>query len=429
MNCRYLAITVVAASIGCGQLCSAQNPISPMGVYIPDPSARVFEDGRMYIYGSLDVTDDDYCSDHYHVLSSDDLCHWTLKENAFKWKETLYAPDAWYKDGRYYLYFDCPGGAEWVAEGKNPDGPFRKAVQIEGLDQIDPCIFIDDDGQAYYYWGQFSGKGARMNPDLKTLDMSTMVDGLVTEGDHYFHEGSFVFKRGKYYYYTYASVRRQNQPTCLSYAMSESPLGPYEYKGEIIDNAGCDPGVWNNHGSVVKFKGQWYVLYHRSTHGTRFMRKACIEPLEFREDGTIVEAEMTTQGAAGPLDAYESLDAARACLLHGDLQIRLDSPMREVLCMKADGWAAYKYLDFSDNAPSSVTIRLRPRRAGWIGLGLDQVYRGHEAEFDVPEGNGSDWVELTAELDSDITGVHAIFLHMGSDNHDSFDIDWIRFNR
>ena len=428
MNTRYLAISIVAALLGCGHVCSAQNPISPMGVYIPDPSARVF-DGRMYIYGSLDVKDDDYCSDHYHVLSSDDLCHWTLTENAFKWKETLYAPDAWCKDGRYYLYFDCPGGAEWVAEGKHPDGPFRKAVQIEGPDQIDPNIFVDDNGQAYYFWGQFSGKGAKMNPDLKSLDWSTMVDGLVTEKEHYFHEGSFVFKRGKYYYYTYASIRRQNQATCLSYAMSESPLGPYVYKGEIIDNAGCDPGVWNDHGSVVEFKGKWYVLYHRSTHGTRFMRKACIEPIEFREDGTIIEAEMTTQGAAGPLDAFQQLDAARACLLHGDLQIRLDSPSREVLCMKQDGWAAYKYLDFGDKAPSSVTIRVRPGKSGWIGLGLEQVYWGSEVDFDLPEGNGRDWVELTAKLDSDITGVHAIFLHLSSDTQDGIDVDWIRFNR
>lgn len=417
----------MAALLGCGHVCHAQNPISPMGVYIPDPSARVI-DGRMYIYGSLDVSDDDYCSDHYHVLSSDDLCNWTLSENAFKWKDTLYAPDLWCKDGRYYLYFDCPGGAEWVAEGKHPDGPFRHAVRIEGPDQIDPSIFVDDDGQAYYFWGQFSGKGAKMNPDMKTLDWSTMVDGLVTENEHHFHEGSFVFKRGKYYYYTYASVRRQYQATCISYAMSESPLGPYVYMGEIIDNAGCDPGVWNNHGSVVEFNGKWYVLYHRSTHGTRFMRKACIEPLEFREDGTIIEAEMTTQGVAGPLDAYKELDAARACLVQGGLQVRLDTPSREVLCMKGDtGWAAYKYLDFGSEAPASVTIRVRPRRTGWIGVGFDQYYKGSEVEFDVPEGDG--WMELTAKMDSDLTGVHAVLLHTSSDSQDSFDIDWIRFNK
>ena len=413
-----------------GAAAIAQNPISPMGVYIPDPSARVYDDGKMYVYGSLDVNDDSYCSDHYHVLSSDDLCQWTLDRDTFIWKENLYAPDMWYRGGKCYLYFDCPGGTEWMAVGDNPAGPFLNAERIEGPDQIDPNVFVDDDGQAYYFWGQFSGKGAKMNPDLKSIDMSTMVDGLVTEKDHYFHEGSFVFKRGKYYYYTYASVRRRHQPTCISYAMSESPLGPYRYMGEIIDNAGCDPAVWNNHGSVVEFKGRWYVLYHRSTHGTRFMRKACIEPLTFREDGTIIEAEMTTQGASGPLDAYRNLDAARACLLHGDLQIRYDkASSREILCIKDDGWAAYKYLEFSEEAPASVTIRVRPAKAGRIGVVADQIYRGHIAEFDVPEGNGSDWVELTAQTEPGLTGVHAIFLEMSSDDRSGLDIDWIRFNR
>lgn len=72
---------------------------------------------------------------------------------------------------------------------------------------------------------------------------------------------------------------------------------------------------------------------------------------------------------------------------------------------------------------------VRPRKSGWIGVGFDQVYRGHSAEFDVPEGNGTEWVELTAKMDSDLTGVHAVFLHMSSDLQDCFDIDWIRFNR
>lgn len=146
------AISIIGAAVLFAAAAKAQNPISPMGVYIPDPFARVFN-GRMYVYGSLDVKENDYCSDRYHVLSSDDLRHWTLTENAFKWKKTLYAPDMWCKDGKYYLYFDCPGGDEWVAEGKSPEGPFRKAVQIEGPDEIDPNIFVDDDGQAYYFWG------------------------------------------------------------------------------------------------------------------------------------------------------------------------------------------------------------------------------------------------------------------------------------
>ena len=151
----------------------AQNPISPMGVYIADPSSRVV-DGRLYVYGSLDVSPGRYCSKDYHVLSSPDLRNWTLHPYSFRNDIDLYAPD------------------------------------------------------------------------MKTLDMSTQVDGIVTEKDHFFHEGSYVVKRGGYYYFIFADISRNGRPTCLGYAMATSPLGPYEYKGVIIDNAGCDPETWNN---------------------------------------------------------------------------------------------------------------------------------------------------------------------------------------
>ena len=106
------------------------------------------------------------------------LKHWTLHPYSFRNDETLYAPDAWYKDG-----------SEYVAVSDSPTGPFKDGVKIEGPSQIDPCIFVDDDGQAYYFWGQFSAKGARMNPDMKTLDWSTYVDGIVTEAVLLMHSG------------------------------------------------------------------------------------------------------------------------------------------------------------------------------------------------------------------------------------------------
>ena len=194
----WMAGVLVAASPS-----SAQNPIVPMGTYIADPSSRVMPDGRLYVYGSTDLTPDKYCSKEYHVLSTADLKQWTMHRNSFSWGETLYAPDVMLRDGTYYLYYDVPDGSEYVAVGDSPSGPFRDGVKIEGPRQIDPNIFIDDDGQAYYYWGQFSAKGARMNTDMKTLDLSSVVDGLVTEKEHHFHEGSYVIKRGKYYYYIY----------------------------------------------------------------------------------------------------------------------------------------------------------------------------------------------------------------------------------
>ena len=406
----------------------AQNPISPMGLYTADPTARVGLDGKMYIYGSNDVSTDFYCSDFYNVLSSSDLQNWTICPRTFEWEGTLYAPDLIYKDGTYYLYFDPMQGGEYVAEGKSPTGPFLNTTLIEGPQQIDPNIFIDDDGQAYYFWGQFSGKGAKMNPDMKTLDLSTMVDGLVTEKEHNFHEGSYVIKRGKCYYYTYADIGRNGRPTCIGYSMATSPLGPYEYKGVIVDNAGCDPASWNNHGSLVEMNGKWYVLYHRSTHNCVAMRKACIEPISFNEDGTINEVEMTSQGAGKPLCAFDVMDAARACRMGGNVRItRMPGKMdREILNNIQNGdWAEWKYIDFGEKGAKSVTLRVQVEHAGKILLYVDDETEPIGTLI-LPDNKG--WNTFSVKTKK-IKGVHKLRIAVEGDaeKEDLFRLDWLRF--
>ena len=409
---------------------SAQNPISPMGVYIADPTSRVGQDGQLYIYGSLDLTPETYCSDRYHILSSPDLKEWTLHPNSLIWESTIYAPDMMYKDGTYYLYYENPRGDEFVAVSDSPVGPFRDGVKIEGPKQIDPNIFIDDDGQAYYFWGQFSAKGAKMNPDMKTLDMSSMVDGIVTEKDHFFHEGSYVIKREKYYYFIYADISRKGRPTSIGYAMATSPFGPYEYKGVIVDNAGCDPETWNNHGSVVEFNGKWYVLYHRSTHASRAMRKACIETIRFNEDGTIDEVEMTSQGASGPLDAFSKTDAARACLMGGNVRIRLtdgDSEREELGGIRSGDFAVWKYLDFGSGA-DKVTVRVRSGKGGRILFRADGEGGDLLGTMDVPAGGS--WNVLTSEI-KEMGGVHALRMEFEgpAGKNDLFSLDWFAFGK
>ena len=412
-----LAKSLLVVALLLPMVLQAQNPISPAGVYIADPTARVDKDGRLYIYGSRDENPSYYCSNRYHVLSSANLMDWTLYKDAFRNPETLYAPDMLEKDGVYHLYYCTPDGSEYVAVTDKPAGPFRDGVKIDGPQQIDPNIFIDDDGQAYYFWGQFSAKGARMNPDLKTLDWSTYVDGIVTEKGHWFHEGSFVFRRGKYYYYTYADISRNGRPTSIGYAMAESPLGPYTYKGVIVDNAGCDPATWNNHGSLVEFNGRWYVLYHRSTHGCNTMRKACIEPITFNEDGTINEVEMTSQGAGGPLRADEWTDAARACRLRGNVRIVLEGE-REILDQARGGDAAvWKYLDFGEGhnkvtlkARSEAGARIRIRSGSRRGVVIGMV--------NIP--SGGEWTLCSASV-VPVNGVHTVTMEfIGESSLDSF---------
>ncbi|MDR1516947.1 MAG: family 43 glycosylhydrolase [Dysgonamonadaceae bacterium] len=418
---------------------TAQNPISPAGVYIADPTARVDKDGKMYIYGSLDESPKYYCSTRHNVLSSNDLCHWQLFEDTFASAgkgdqvpysdDTLYAPDMIYRNGIYYLYYCLSNITEGVATSKSPTGPFKNGKQIEGAKQIDPTVFIDDDGQAYYYWGQFSLKGAKMNTDMQSIDISSIKDGLVTEKEHHFHEGAFVFKRKGVYYAVFADVSRQDRPTCIGYATSDSPLGTFKYGGVIIDNAGSDPSVWNNHGSVAEFRGQWYVFYHRPTHNCVMMRKACVEPISFREDGSISEVVMTSQGAGKPLVATEKIDAERACLLFGNVRIQLTESQKDneqLSAIRNGDRTAWKYIDYG-NGVTRLEIRVRSQAGGRIEVVGNTPWAGSKGGIDVPPNR--DWTTLSCDIRG-LSGVQTLWLQFhGEKGKDLFDIDYLQFEK
>jgi arabinoxylan arabinofuranohydrolase len=419
----------------------AQNPIVPAGVYIADPSAKVWNDGKLYIYGSLDESTKYYCSWRHHVMKTSDMKNWQITENVFSSKgendqvpysdALLFAPDCAYKDGTWYLYY-CqpdPNAAEGVATGTSPTGPFinGKKMELEGIEEIDPAVFIDDDGQAYYIWGQFQAKIARLKPNMTAIDTSTIVSGFVNEKEHYFHEGGYMVKRNGIYYFVYADMSRANRPTCIGYATSDSPLGPYTYRGVIVDNAHCDPSTWNNHGSIVEFNNQWYVFYHRSTHNSRMMRKACVEPIFFNEDGSINEVEMTSQGAGASLSAFEKIDAERACLLFGNVRIQLEEPGNEELTeIENEDNAAYKYIDFEKGA-TQVSLRVKPLiNGGNISLRLNQPWAKQIAWVNVPGSNSGEWQTITADIEK-TEGVHALWLTFYGENKDMFELDWLQF--
>ena len=182
-----------------------------------------------------------------------------------------------------------PDDSEGVAVSDRPEGPFADPVQLP-CGGIDPAVFIDDDGQAYYYWGQLFSHGVKLNADMVSFDPEEIRDNLVTEEEHFFHEGSSMRKIGDTYYYVYADMER-GKPTALGYSTGKSPLGPFTYRGIIIDNGDCDPASWNNHGSIECVNGQWYVFYHRCSRGVQQHRRLCIEPITIHADGTIDEVK------------------------------------------------------------------------------------------------------------------------------------------
>ncbi|MDZ7724499.1 MAG: family 43 glycosylhydrolase [candidate division KSB1 bacterium] len=436
-------LSIIMLLLGVGSVFS-QNPIVPPGVYIADPSAHVWPDGKLYIYGSLDESPDDYCSHRHHVMVTGDLKSWDILKNRFASAgendevpyndSRLYAPDCMHHDGTYYLYYCQPDpDAEGVATSPDPAGPFKDGQPIDthGHNQIDPSVFIDDDGQAYYMWGQFTLKMAKLAPNMKELDPASVRDSVLTESGHYFHEGAYLAKRNGIYYMVYADLSRADMPTCIGYATSRFPMGPYTYGGVIVDNDQCNPGNWNNHGSIAEFKDQWIVFYHRSTHGSKMMRKACAEPITFNADGSIPEVEMTSQGLGEPLPAVERIDAERACLLQGNVRIRLfESGNEELGAIQHDDKAVFKYIDFGSGV-SKVHIRVAPGHCGGtLQLKADMPWGPMLASVPIPQAESQKTcTTLTHDVKS-ISGVHALWLQFYSDDANpdwNMAVDWLRF--
>ena len=280
--------------------CTAQNNPFIRDLYTADPSAHVWADGRLYVYPSHDVDPPRGCDlmDRYHVYSTDDMVNWTdhgeilnssqvpwgRKEGGFMW-----APDCAYKNGTYYFYFPHPSGTDWnntwktgIATSKSPVGDFKVQgylAEIDSFAMIDPCVFIDTDGQAYFYYGGGSKcKGGKLKENMIELD-GKLQDMTGLED---FHEAAWVFKREGVYYLMYAdNFRRRNR---LQYATSNNPLGPWKSQGVILDPVSSD----TSHGSIVEFKGQWYLFYHTcDISGRGNLRSICFDKLYFNSDGSI----------------------------------------------------------------------------------------------------------------------------------------------
>lgn len=392
----------------------AHNPLLPPTAFVPDVEAHVWADGRIYLYGSYDIAGERrYCSDVYHVFSSDDMLHWIDHGVAFSLADTtwakdcgaLYAPDCAYRDGWYYLYYCVPDGRCGVAKSQSPTGPFQDVGQLQGVQGIDPAVLIDDDGQAYLYWGQLTwGKAACLRDNMVEIDPATITQPL-TVAEHEFHEGSSVKKHNGKYYFLFADTHRHgNRPTCLGYAVSDHPTTGFRYGGVLIDNFGCDPHVWNDHGSMVCFREQWYVFYHRSTHGTEFSRQVCAEPIYFNEDGSIAEVVQTTAGPGKTIPAGERIPAAIACALTGNVRVTYAQadPYPLTLTAVQDGdTATYRYLTFQGE--DTFSIHMQANDDCRVELYIDGRYHG---ELQVP----AEQTSIAAPIPP-LTGDHTLTLH------------------
>ncbi len=305
-------------------------------MYTADPSAHVF-DGRIFVYPSHDIdagipfndNGDHFGMEDYHVFSMSDvngevIDHGlALHVDDVPWAERqMWAPDAAQKDGKYYFYFPAKKADGifqiGVAVGNNPAGPFTaQPLPIEGSYSIDPAVFEDDDGSYYLYFGGLWGgqlehypentyantpvdlkehdqalgpRVAKLSEDMLTFEHSpkqiTILDengAPLTAGDiqrRYF-EGPWLHKFNDLYYLSYST----GDSHLICYATSESPYGPFNYKGVLLE-----PVVgWTTHHSVVEYQGQWYLFYHDSvmSGGVTHLRSMKATPIEHQPDGSI----------------------------------------------------------------------------------------------------------------------------------------------
>ncbi|MCC9165785.1 glycoside hydrolase family 43 protein [Pontibacter harenae] len=280
--------------------------------YTADPAALVYDD-KVYLYAGHDEAPprhEGYVMNEWLVFSSPDMKNWTehavpLDVKEFKWaKSDAWASHVVERNGKFYWYSTVehatiPGKSIGVAVSDSPIGPFKDAIGSALItndmtkhtqifwDDIDPAVFIDDNGQAYIFWGNTVCHYAKLKDNMIELDGPIKTIQLPN-----FTEAPWVHKNKDWYYLSYA----YQFPEKTAYAMSRNIEGPWEYKGILNEVAGNSN---TNHQAIIDFKGQSYFIYHNGsipTDGGSFRRSVCIDYLYYNEDGTMKRVVMTTEG-------------------------------------------------------------------------------------------------------------------------------------
>ena len=452
----------------------AQNPVI-RDQFAADPTARVFNN-KVYVYPSYDIVapegqrQDWFCMADYHVFSSKDLINWTdhgviLSQETVPWGKSdgysMWAPDCVFKNGKYYFYFpNAPkngrGFAIGVATADSPEGPFTcEQEPVKGVSGIDPCVLLDDDGQAYIYWSGMGIRGARLKDNMKELDgelqevkfprregmpeMPPMkVGGQEMKGlPDGFKEGPFAFKRNGWYYLTFPWVRVENGTETLAYAMSKSPLGPWDFKGIIM--AEHANGCWTNHHSIMEYRGQWYIFYHHNAYSPWMdkRRSACIERMSFNADGTICEVKPTLRGV-GINKATDKIQIDRYSGASANVEIEyLDTLNRfrgwQVILPQKGSWVRYNDVDFCcitdgyavvcAKANSNTRFCLREKTAnGKVIARFAVTVKSEMGPF--RRDMSGQWLTLTAPLEYTPKGIADLVLTCEGDG---VDVDWVLF--
>ena len=448
--------------------------------YGADPYALVY-DGRVYIYMTSDtdayeldedgnVVENDYGKiKTLTVISSADMVNWTnhgrIKvaglEGIATWAGNSWAPAITYKNiggkDKFFLYFANNAGSIGVLTADSPTGPWTDPLgeslitkSTPGVEDVvwcfDPAVLMDDDGQAYLYFGGGFNEGESDNPKTARVirlgdDMiSTVGEAQMIDAPCLFEDSGIHKYNGKYYYsyctnFNQSSIEGYPGTGIICYMVSDNPMGPFTYVGEALQNMYQFFEVGgNNHHAFFEFNGQWYVTYHAQTvdkadGDTKGYRSTHINKVEYNEDGTIrpIEADLKGVEQLKAFSPYEETEGATIGWHKGLNAVALTDNLSAApmaLSMINDGdWNAIGGVDFGGNGAKEFQVEAAGKAGGVIELRLDSPDGEKIGEVQIGVGDGKTAETYTCSVNDAAVGEHTLFfVFKGEGGDELFDI-------
>ncbi|MCQ2219185.1 MAG: family 43 glycosylhydrolase [Paludibacteraceae bacterium] len=422
----------------------ADNPIIQT-YYSPDPAPVVIDD-TVFVYTGNDEGGSFFTMNGWRVSSSTDMVNWTdrgtliLQASDFPnaKKNGDWAAQCIRRNGKYYYYVTVEstrgGRAINVGVSDRPEGPFKNALGDKHLagpnwDYIDPTVLIDDDGQAYLYWGNPKLYYAKLNEDM--ISFSTPIQstdqGFAPWGQKStYTEGPWIHKHGNKYYMIYAS---EGVPESISYSWSDSPTGPWEYKGVIMPK-GETGSAFTNHSGVIDFKGRSFFFYHnqRLPGGGGYTRSSAVEEFTYNPDGTIPLMHMTNLGVENPihfLDPFKRVEAETKAFSYG-LDAGKNNNGVYITKIHNNDYIKVRCVDFGDMGADFFTASVSGKTGSSIEIRLDKQDGELIGTLEVGNTNGA-WKEIECEVANTIGKHDLFFVFKGPGNTELFDFDYWYF--
>lgn len=448
---RSLHPTISALSLGyllaLPTSAHADNPIVQT-LYTADPAPMVYED-TLYLYTTHDedvTVNDFFTMNDWRVYSSKDVVNWTdhgspLHYNDFAWAGgSAWAGQVIHRNDKFYFYVPVVrsngSNAIGVATSDSPLGPFQDAIGAplvtSDCGDIDPTPFIDDDGQAYLYWGNPNLCYVKLNEDMvsyqgnvERVSLTTQSFGVRSNTDRAtsYEEGPWFYKREQRYYLVYPGGPL---PEHIAYSTSDGPTGPWTYRDVIMPAEG---GSFTNHPGVVDFGGKSFFFYHNAAlpGGGGFKRSVSVEEFSYGADGSIPELHMTTEGpdAVAALNPFAQVEAETIAWQTGIETEVCDEGGINVTSIDSGDFIKVKEVEFGAGA-NSLTARVAAAAGGGkLELRLD-ARDGALIGTCAIEGTGGErtWASQTCTVEG-ASEKHDLFLVFTSGG---FKFNWWRFD-